>query len=176
MGHQNSDKELNKKSYKKKMKLAVAATVAVASAQDKKVPPRHPLSRLNKLEIFANEWLVANTDAKVAAHWEKKFERNVDRFEARFDQCGFYDKNQLPHGGPKPDRRRRDADDDLSWLDDNCEGKLCERYDKNNPIRGLQQIMRGFQRWAERYIQTSTRKTSNPIKSMERHSYGKNEH
>merc|ERR1712109_193531 len=83
--------------YIYKMKLAVAATLAVASAQDKKVPPRHPLSRLNKLEKFANEWLVANTDAKVASHWEKK-------------------------------------------------------YEKNNPIRGLQQIMRGFQRWAERYI------------------------
>merc|ERR1712003_16124 len=31
--------------------------------------------------------------------WEKKFDNNVQRFERRFELCGFYDENQLPHGG-----------------------------------------------------------------------------
>ena len=135
------------------MKLAVATIVAVASAQDKKVPPRHPLQRLNKLNIFAAEWCNANLSEKAAANWEAKFERNVKRFERRFELCGFYDENQLPHGGPKPseDRKRRE-EDDLAFLD--CEGSLCPRYDKNNPVRGIQQITKGFAKWAQRYVST----------------------
>ena len=133
------------------MKLAVATFVAVASAQDKKVPPRHPLQRLNKLNKFANEWVDNNLDEKAAKNWNGKFDRNVDRFERRFELFGFYDENQLPHGGPA-NKERRDAEDDLAFLD--CEGSLCPRYDKNNPVRGIQQITKGFAKWAQRYIST----------------------
>ena len=37
---------------------------------------------------------------------------------------------------------------------DECdeENEMCVRYDKNNPVRGLQQITRGFQKWCARYI------------------------
>jgi len=161
--HQNSDKDLEKNT-KGKMKLAVATIVAVASAQDKKVPPRHPLQRLNKLNIFAAEWCNANLSEKAAANWEAKFERNVKRFERRFELCGFYDENQLPHGGPKPseDRKRRE-EDDLAFLD--CEGSLCPRYDKNNPVRGIQQITKGFAKWAQRYVSTCKLQ---PAKQVER--------
>ena len=131
------------------MKLAVATFVAVASAQDKKVPPRHPLQRLNKFNKFANEWVGNNLSEKAAANWGKKFDKNTARFERRFELCGFYDENQLPHGGPAP-KERRDAEDDLAFLD--CEGSLCPRYDKNNPVRGIQQITKGFAKWAQRYI------------------------
>merc|ERR1712174_9171 len=56
--------------------------VAVASAQgEKKVPPRHPLQRSNKLNKFAAEWCNANLSEKAAAMWEKKFDNNVQRFE-----------------------------------------------------------------------------------------------
>ena len=133
------------------MKLAVATFVAVASAQDKKVPPRHPLQRLNKLNKFAIEWVTDNLSEKAAANWGGKFDRNVDRFERRFELCGFYDENQLPHGGPA-NKERRDAEDDLAFLD--CEGSLCPRYDKNNPVRGIQQITKGVAKWAQRYIST----------------------
>merc|ERR1719259_1184965 len=113
------------------MKLSVATIVAVASAQDKKVPPRHPLQRLNKLNKFAAEWCNANLSEKAAANWEQKFDKNVARFERRFELCGFYDANS-EHGGPRPaENRERRAEDDLAFLD--CEGALCPRYDKNNP-------------------------------------------
>ena len=135
------------------MKLAVATIVAVASAQgEKKVPPRHPLQRLNKLNKFAAEWCNANLSEKAAAMWEKKFDNNVQRFERRFELCGFYDENQLPHGGPKPADRKRREEDDLAFLD--CEGSLCPRYDKTNPVRGIQQITKGFAKWAQRYVST----------------------
>ena len=134
------------------MKLSVATIVAVASAQDKKVPPRHPLQRLNKLNKFAAEWCNANLSEKAAAHWGEKFDRNVARFERRFELCGFYDENQLPHGGPAPADRKRREEDELAFLD--CEGALCPRYDKNNPVRGIQQITKGFAKWAQRYVST----------------------
>ena len=127
------------------MKLSVATIVAVASAQEKKVPPRHPLQRLNKLNKFAAEWCNANLSEKAAGHWEQKFDRNVQRFERRFELCGFYDENQLPHGGPKPeDRKRREDDDD----------DILPRYNKDNPVTGIKQITMGFKKWAERYVST----------------------
>jgi len=125
----------------------IAAIVTLAAA-DKKVPPRHPLQRLAKLNSFANEWLNDNMDAKVAAHWGPKFDRNTARFERRFELCGFYDENQLPHGGPSGDRKRRETTTDSdSVLDD------FAKYDKENPVKGLLQITNGFRKWAERYIE-----------------------
>merc|ERR1739848_768002 len=70
------------------------------------------------------------------------FDRNVVRIERRWELCGFYDENQLPHGGPKPEERKRREDDD----------GILPRYDKNNPVTGIKQITMGFKKWAERYV------------------------
>ena len=128
------------------MKTAVAL-FALAAADEKKVPPRHPLQRLAKLNRFANEWLNDNLSAKEASHWGPKFDRNVARFERRFELCPFYDENQLPHGGPAPSeeaRKRRNA------VDENDDD--FERYNKNEPMVGIKQITSGFRKWAQRYI------------------------
>jgi len=122
------------------MKFFAATVFALVAADEKKVPPRHPLQRLNKLNKFAAEWCGDNLTTKQAANWTPKFERNAVRMERRFELCGFYDENQLPHGGPE--RKRRTTDDE----------ELGERYDKENPMRGIQQITRGFSKWAQRYI------------------------
>ena len=128
------------------MKLFAATIFAIAAAEDKKVPPRHPLSRLAKLEKFAVEWVNDNLDVKQAANWVPKFERNAARMETRFSLCGFYD-DESEHGGPA--RKRREVDDQGCELgDEDC----LSRYDKNNPMRGIQQITKGFTKWAERYI------------------------
>jgi hypothetical protein len=43
------------------MKVSSVVLVALASAdKDKKVPPRTPLQRLNRLQIFSKEWLNDN--------------------------------------------------------------------------------------------------------------------
>merc|ERR1711937_185368 len=118
--------------FEKNMKLFVLALFALATAE-KKVPPRHPLQRLNKLNKFA--------------HGGPKFDRNTGRLERRFELCGFYDETS-EHGGP---RERRQADDS-SICDIDEETGFC-RYDKNNPIRGIQQITKGFSKWAQRYVQ-----------------------
>jgi len=132
------------------MKTFAVALVAAASA-DKKVPPRHPLQRLARLNEFAVEWCNDNLTAKQAANWSGKFDNNVARFEARFERCGYYDENNLPHGGPSGDRKRRDAGDDLVDACNDPQNPLC-RYDKSNPLRGIKQITNGFRKWAERYL------------------------
>merc|ERR1712176_1056406 len=69
-------------------------------------------------------------------NWKNKFARNVARFERRFELCGYYDEFQLPHGGPESQKTRRSAEDD---------DELILKYDKSNPVRGLQQIFKGFE-------------------------------
>merc|ERR1711988_1523951 len=62
-----------------KMKFSTAVMIAVASAEDKKVPPRHPLQRLAKLTEFSaeilNEWY---TFLPSKDNWVAKFTNDVD--------------------------------------------------------------------------------------------------
>ena len=127
------------------MKFSSAVLFAVASAQDeKKVPPRHPLQRLNRLTEFTAEimtdWFsfLPSQDA-----WIEKFAKNADRMARNFERgnqrCGFYDEDQLPHGGPsEDDRKRRDAD--------------VDRYDREDPAVGIKQLTTGYSKWAQRYL------------------------
>ena len=124
------------------MKLATII-FAVAAAEDKKVPPRHPLQRLQRLTEFSeeilNEWFgfLPSKD-----NWIAKFANNAGRIERNFNRgnqrCGFYDENQLPHGGPE---RKRRSDDDFEI-----------RYDREDPATGIKQITTGYRKWAERYL------------------------
>merc|ERR1712046_155824 len=126
-----------------RMKISVALFIATASAQDKKVPPRHPLQRLNRLVEFTDEILdtwfefLPSKDA-----WKAKFETNAGRMEKNFNRgqqrCGYYDEENLPHGGPER-QRREDGSDDL-------------RYDREDPKVGIKQLTTGFRKWAERYL------------------------
>ena len=79
------------------------------------------------------------------------------------EECGYFDPNNLPHGGPDPNpelrpdlkpRRQRRSD---SSNEDPTDGGLYDeegfmRYDKNNPMVGIKQITTGFRKWAQRYI------------------------
>ena len=129
------------------MKFSTAVLVAVASAEDKKVPPRHPLQRLAKLTEFSaeilNEWY---TFLPSKDSWVAKFATNAERMERNFNRgnqrCGFYNAD-LPNGGPAKsddDRKRREADDSM------------DRYNREDPSEGTKQITTGFRKWAERYI------------------------
>merc|ERR1712131_388242 len=150
MGTKNSIRV--KKTYK--MKFSPAVIVALASAQDeKKVPPRHPLQRLERLTEFSQEILTDWFSFLPSQQaWIQKFANNAERMEKNFSRgeqrCGFYDEEQLPHGGPSDARKRRDAEFD--------------RYDREDPSVGIQQITTGFRKWAERYLsQCSGQRTYN---------------
>jgi len=119
---------------------ATIATILVAGCSaeklktSRKVPPRHPLNRLARLqkfgfafndEHFQSSEKVATTIENFTTNMKNSFER---------DNCGFYDANSKPHGGPDPNpeiresgrprnptnnRRRRDADGN-DWLFEAC--------------------------------------------------------
>ena len=125
------------------MKFSPALLLAVASAEDKKVPPRHPLQRLDRLVEFSKELLddwYQFLPSKEA--WKNKFEINAERMKRNFrrgnQRCGYYDADNLPHGGPE-ERKRRDLDD-------------FDRYNREDPSQGTKQITTGFRKWAERYL------------------------
>ena len=46
------------------MKVFAGALFALAAADEKKVPPRHPSQRLKKLGLFINEWIADNLTEK----------------------------------------------------------------------------------------------------------------
>ena len=125
------------------MKTFAVALIAAASAEDKKVPPRHPLQRLARLTQFSeeilNDWF---TFLPSKDSWVAKFARNAERMERNFNRgnqrCGFYDENLTPHGGPE--RKRRFADDEF------------DRYNREDPAVGVKQITTGYRKWAERYL------------------------
>ena len=126
------------------MKFSPAVIVAVASAQgEKKVPPRHPLQRLARLVEFTEELMTQHFPFLPSQQaWIDKFAKNAERMERNFNRgnqrCGFYDENNLPHGGPSDDRKRRDVD--------------VDRYDRDDPSVGVKQLTTGFSKWAQRYL------------------------
>merc|ERR1712137_402560 len=87
---------------------------------------------------MGNDWFtfLPSKDA-----WVAKFAANAERMERNFNRgnqrCGFYDEDQLPHGGPE--RKRRDADD-------------VDRYNREDPTEGVKQLTTGYRKWAERYL------------------------
>jgi len=149
------------------MKVSSVVLVALASAdKDKKVPPRTPLQRLNRLQIFSKEWLNDNLpNLPSMENWVGKFEVNAERMIEAYqrENCGFFDPS-LPYGGPDPnpelrpggnprrptDRKRRSDGDEDGFIDE-FSGELL-RYNKNQPLVGIKQITTGYRKWAERYI------------------------
>ena len=84
------------------MKLSVFYLAGLVSSTEKKVPPRHPLARLNRLVEFTSEILNSgafnnNKSEKWIENWEKKFANNADRMKRNFQRgnqrCGYYDEN-----------------------------------------------------------------------------------
>ena len=131
------------------MKIGAIVLAGLASAdEERKVPPRHPLQRLNRLVEFSGEILNSGPFNNHGSegwidNWVRKFSINGDRMEKAFtrgqQRCGYYDNENLPHGGPASHNvQRRDIDD--------------IRYDREDPCTGVKQIMTGFTKWPLRYI------------------------
>ena len=81
------------------MKFSAIFLASLVSCDEKKVPPRHPLQRLNRLVKFSAEILNSgafnNKPDRWIIMWSKKFSKNADRMENSFtrgnQRCGFYD-------------------------------------------------------------------------------------
>ena len=97
---------------------AIVIVSGLAAADDKKVPPRRPLQRLETLQRFFQEFIdsnVASKRPKRAGNMSLGVERLTERMEHRFGHCGFFDPS-IQNGGPRPVsnvvevRKRRNAD------------------------------------------------------------------
>jgi len=120
---------------------ATIATILVAGCSaeklktSRKVPPRHPLNRLARLQKFGFAFNEAHFDnSQKVADTIENFTTNMKNSFDRAN-CGFYDADLKPHGGPDPNpevrlsgrarnpagsnRRRRDAEGN-DWLFDAC--------------------------------------------------------
>ena len=81
------------------MKVSAVLLAGLVSADERKVPPRHPLQRLNRLVEFTEEILDSvhfnNMSDKFKTIWKNKFETNAMRMKRNFERgnqrCGFYD-------------------------------------------------------------------------------------
>ena len=78
-----------------KMKLSVIYLAGFVSADEKKVPPRHPTQRLNRLVEFSAEILESGSfnmkSTNWISRWQDKFSNNAGRMNDAFERCGFYD-------------------------------------------------------------------------------------
>ena len=124
------------------MKISTSILFALATADDKKVPPRHPLQRLERLNQFTEELMSTWFNFLPSQQkWILKFRTNGERMAKNFQRgkqrCGHYDDEQFPHGGPA--RKRRDED-------------RTERYNRDDPVEGVKQLTTGYRKWAERYL------------------------
>ena len=81
------------------MKLLTILLAGFVTAAEKKVPPRHPIQRLDRLVQFSGEILGSgafnNKSEKWISRWSNKFEKNAGRMKTNFNRgnqrCGFYD-------------------------------------------------------------------------------------
>lgn len=133
------------------MKLALATLASVAVASEKKVPPRHPEQRLNKLRIFYNNFardvIVPNKNQRVADRFTDRMNNFMNTMQAAFnrDNCGYYDSSSK-HGGPDPEpnvnfkgkeRNRRETPvDDENYVDfDEADAReFCDDFAENNKL------------------------------------------
>ena len=81
------------------MKVLTIFLAGLVTGDEKKVPPRHPLQRLNRLVQFSDEILNSgafnNKSEKWINRWTNKFAKNAGRMQTSFtrgnQRCGFYD-------------------------------------------------------------------------------------
>jgi hypothetical protein len=125
------------------MKIIAGLAIAVA-ANEKKVPPRDPMQRLNTLRRFmtnfATEVATPIAGAGYAGRLEKRMHNMVDSMGSAYERptCGYFDSSSK-HGGPDPNpnerpngkpRNRRFAAEDLQEeLEAECANGLANVSD-----------------------------------------------
>ena len=84
------------------MKISGLCLTGMAFGSNKKVPPRHPLQRLDRLVKFTAEIMHSGAFNKKPLQWikmwESKFANNANRMRTNFERggqrCGYYNPNR----------------------------------------------------------------------------------
>ena len=129
------------------MKISLATLAVVAVADDKKVPPRTPLQRLNTLSRFVTNFADTQVATKLSPAAADRFKSRIvdgmlNNFKNAFgrETCGYFDPHNMPNGGPDPNpelrpngkpRQRRDDDDDTIEADFDDLESFCKENEGN---------------------------------------------
>jgi len=132
------------------MKIALATTLAIVAAKDKKVPPRHPTQRLAKLGTFYENFFDEMVEKGIMKQGEadrrnERAQNFLTQMQNSFDRenCGYYDVTSK-HGGPDPnpdqkengkDRNRRTADNEED-LTEAAHGWCADEAADNYMVQG----------------------------------------
>ena len=128
------------------MKISLATLAVVAVADDKKVPPRTPLQRLNMLSQFVTRFADTEVATKLSPAAAGRFKSRIvdgmlNNFKNAFgrETCGYFNPNNHPNGGPDPNpelrpnlkpRQRRDDNDTIEADFDDFES-FCKENEGN---------------------------------------------
>jgi hypothetical protein len=88
--------------------LAAAPVSAEQLKTSRKVPPRHPLNRIARLQQFGFAYVDKYYPAANGGNKGQGMKTLIESFTTRMKnsfnraQCGHYDSEQKPHGGPDP--------------------------------------------------------------------------
>ena len=118
------------------MKLFTFALAAVALAEEKKVPPRTPLDRIEQLRRHINRLMDDHfSGCAKASAWGEKLNKICDRAIHAWErtrECKFFDPD-VPHGGPE------EEEEEL-------------RYSTTNAKDSINGITAGLRNWSKRYL------------------------
>ena len=139
----------------------LAIVSGLAAADNKKVPPRTPPQRLETLSRFFVEYIETNVKPnrpERAANQVEAVNRIHDPLNEIFHavkpdgsglrRCSFFDPN-VPNGGPRPNRTRRDTNDSADPFDayeerlENGERSASVRL-SSDPALALRQVNTDF--------------------------------
>lgn len=147
------------------MKLSLLFAAALVEGKKEQTPELQLKKYRGHVDFVWNQWYKDNCN--VARY--QRFQRLkdlIDRIEAQFGDCGFYD-NSLPNGGPPADRKRRDTDDDEDegqegdcyFTVEGCgdDNALEGRLNMSNMGKANKQLGRIMGRFAERYLTQCTK-------------------
>ena len=119
--------------YQIKMKLSAIFFVGLTSAAVE--PPRGHLKRLQGLVRGTTEILNSGAFNRKPKSWIKMWEQKIVTNSERMERS--YNRGNQRCG--EDDRKRRDID-------------VGDRYDREDPCRGVKQLTTGFANWVDRYI------------------------
>ena len=125
--------------------------ISAALAQKKLLEPPQQLEKLKgHIEYVWKTWYAATPGCENRAEKKERYLNLIDRIEAQYHDCGYFNP-ELEFGGPPTLSRRRREDTETS--DDDKDPRLS-KDDRAKATKQLGKIMKNF---AERYLTQCTR-------------------
>lgn len=141
------------------MKLCALLIVASAEARKLNEPPKQMERLKDHIDFVWNTWYAPSCKEARKARFDR-FQMLVDRMQAQYEVCGYFNRD-VPNGGPPVDyRKRRETegeDGDCIFTPEGCPGNGLGRIDQTDMAKANKQLGRIVGRIAERYLSKCTK-------------------